>query len=100
MADTNTTVRLNNLVADSVQTTELNAGNIMVTGAARFAQPIYAEINGAKDINTVSTATSISDTWTVIVSDGTAIHRISFSDLCAAIADKIGIDSTKDYLYD
>lgn len=84
-------VVVNNLSADSVKTDELYSGNMVVTGAARFVQPIYADIKGSKDINTVSSSATIPDTWTVIVSDGTSIHRISFADLCAAIAAKFGL---------
>ena len=88
MAD-NTVVE--NLQADSVNTTELYAGNMVVTGAARFANGICGDLKNSVDINTVSSSTSIPDTWTVIVSDGTAIHRISFADLCTAIAIKFGL---------
>mgnify|MGYP006988903332 CR=1 FL=1 len=80
-----------NLRADSVDTTELYTGNMVVTGAARFANGIYGDINNSVDINTVSSSASIPDTWTVIVSDGTSIHRISFADLCSAIATKFGL---------
>ena len=44
-------VVVNNLSADSVKTDELYSGNMVVTGAARFVQPIYADIQGSKDIN-------------------------------------------------
>ncbi len=89
-----------NIEADSAHITDLSSGNLIVTGAARFVQPIYADINGSKDINQVSSASSIPDSWTVIVSDGTSIHRITFANLCSAIATKLGIDPTKNYLYD
>ena len=80
-----------NIEADSAHITDLSSGNLIVTGAARFVQPIYADINGSKDINQVSAATSIPDSWTVIVSDGNSIHRITFANLCSAIAAKLGI---------
>lgn len=82
-----------NLRADSVNTTELYTGNMVVTGAARFVNGIYGEMKNSVDINSVSSSTTIPDTWTVIVSDGTAVHRISFADLCSAIAAKFGLIS-------
>ncbi|MBO6255909.1 MAG: hypothetical protein J6O49_20095 [Bacteroidaceae bacterium] len=89
MAGTTTVVE--NLQADSVNTTELYAGNMVVTGAARFANGIYGDLKNSVNINTVSSSATIPDTWTVIVSDGTAVHRISFADLCTAIAAKFGL---------
>ncbi len=88
-----------NLTADSVQTTELQARNVVVTGAARFAQPIYtAGIQNSEDLNQVTASASIPDSYYVIISDGSSLKRITFSDLCAAVANKIGIDTTKTYL--
>jgi hypothetical protein len=37
-------VNVDNLSANLIQTDELYSGNMVVTGAARFVQPIYADI--------------------------------------------------------
>ena len=87
------TTIINNLRADSVNTTELYAGDMVVTGSARFANGIYGEMKNGININTVSSSATIPDTWTIIVSDGNAVHRITFADLCAAIAAKYGLPS-------
>lgn len=88
------TTILENLRADSVNTTELYAGDMVVTGSAKFANGIYGEMKNSININTVSSSATIPDTWTVIVSDGNAVHRITFADLCSAIATKMGLPST------
>lgn len=45
MADS---VTVDNLQANSVNTTDLNAGNMLVTGSARFVNGIYtSEIKGS-----------------------------------------------------
>lgn len=73
---------------------------MIVTGAARFVQPIYGSIQGSEDINQVASSSTIPDSYYVIVSDGTRLKRISFANLVNAIIAKIGIDPTKDYLFD
>ena len=83
MADS---VTVDNLQANSVNTTDLNAGNMLVTGPARFVNGIYtSEIKGSQDINKVTSGATISDSAYVLISDGTHLSRIKFSDLCTAI---------------
>jgi hypothetical protein len=92
------TTVVENLRADSVNTTELYAKDMVVTGSARFANGIDGEMKNSININTVSSSTTIPDTWTVIVSDGNAVHRITFADLCAAIATKMELP-TPSHMY-
>ena len=84
---------LENVKADSVSTDELNTGNIIVTGAARFLNPIYAEIDGAQDINQVSTG-SIANNSYVMFSNGTNLFRVKYSDLIADLSTKVSITIT------
>lgn len=85
------TTIVENLQADSVKTTELNAGNAIFTGKARFVQPIYADIDGAQDINSVQTG-SISNSSYVMFSNGTNLFRVLYSDLITDLSSKITID--------
>ena len=71
--------------------TDFTAGNIISTGAARFLNPIHCELANSKDINNVTSNTTISDSDTIIYSDGTAIKKITFANLCAAIATKLDL---------
>ena len=73
---------------------------MIVTGAARFAQPIYGSIQGSKDINQVASSSTIPDSYYIIISDGTSLKSISFANLINTIISRIGIDPTKDYLFD
>ena len=83
-------VTVEKLKADSIQATELNTGNMVVTGAARCVQPIYADIKGSKDINTVNTG-SISNSAYVLFSNGTNLFRVSYSDLINDLSTKVSI---------
>lgn len=86
MADS---VNVDNLQANSANVTELTAGNMLVTGAARFVNGIYtSEIKNSQDINTVASGTTISDNAYIIISDGTHLSRIKFIDLYTAILAK------------
>lgn len=84
-----TTTVLENVVADSIQTDELNSGNLIVRGAARFANPIYADIHGAQDINKVTSSTAVADTDYVLVTNGTSLKRVLFTDFVAAVRAKL-----------
>ena len=79
------------LKADSISTTEMSAGNMIVTGAARFIQPIYADIEGSKDINQVNT-TSIPTTAYVLFSNGTNLFKVSYADMVADLSTKVSVD--------
>ena len=74
---------------DNADITELIAGNLINTGSARFLNPIYAEIAGSNNINNVATRTTINDSDTLLVSNGSALYRITFANLCNAIQTKI-----------
>ena len=80
---------LENVKADSVQTDELTAGNLLVNGAARFLNPIYADLQNSKDINQVSTGT-ISNNAYVLFSNGTNLFKVKYSDLIADLSTKVG----------
>ena len=41
----------NDITADSITTEELNSGDLIVRGAARFVNPIYAKIQDAVSIH-------------------------------------------------
>ena len=64
---------------------------MVVTGAARFVQPIYADIKGSKDINSVATST-IPATAYVLFSNGTNLFKVSYSDLVADLSTKVSVD--------
>lgn len=83
-------VTVEKLKADSINSDELYTGNMVVTGAARFVQPIYADIKGSKDINTVNTG-SISNSAYVLFSNGTNLFRVSYSDLINDLSTKVSI---------
>lgn len=80
----------NNIHADSIYATDEYVGNLVVNGAARFANPIYAEINGSSDINHVTTGT-ISNGAYVMFSNGTNLFRVQYSDLIADLSSKVSI---------
>lgn len=93
MADAN----YEKITADSAKINELNAGNAVFTGAARFVQEINGSLAGSRDINTVTAATTIPDNYYIFMSDGSSVKRILFSDLCAAVFAKIAYDDSKTY---
>lgn len=87
-------VTVNNLQADSIQTTDLNAGNVVVSGKARFVQPLYTPgIEGSQDINQVTTG-NISDSAYVLFSNGTNLYRVLYSDLIQDLSTKVTIEIT------
>lgn len=90
-------VELDNVIANSVRTTDLQAGNAIFTGAARFANGIYGDVKNSQNINQVQSSTSIADDWTLLISTGTALRRISFADLCNAIAEKVDEGTLQSY---
>ena len=83
-------ITANNITADTLQATDGQLGNLIVNGAARFVQPIYAEINGAKDINAVNTG-SISNNSYVMFSNGTNLFRVKYSDLITDLSSKVSV---------
>lgn len=84
-------VTVNNLQADSINTTDLTAGNILVNGTARFTQPIFANIDGAKDINTVNIGAISADSY-VMFSGTNGLFRVKYSDLIADLATKVSVE--------
>ena len=84
-----TTTVLENVIADSVETAELNSGDLIVRGAARFVNPIYADIQGSQDINRVTSSTAVADTDYVLVTNGTSLKRVLFTDFVAAVRAKL-----------
>lgn len=81
-----------NIKADSVETTELNTGNMIVKGKARFVQPIYTSgIEGSQDINQVGTGT-LQDSHYVMCSNGTNLYRVQYSTFVNDVYDKVIAD--------
>lgn len=81
---------LDNVKASSVQTDQLTAGDVLVNGAARFLNPIYAELKNSEDINQVSTG-SISNNAYVLFTNGTNLFKVRYSDLIADLSTKVSI---------
>lgn len=90
--------RYDTLIADSIQTEDLTAGDATFTGNARFINEIDGSLAGSRDINTVAASTIIPDSYYVFISDGSQVKRILFSDLCNAIFEKLSYDDSKSYL--
>ena len=86
-----------NLSANNGSITELTAGNAVFTGSTRFVNEINGSLAGSRDINTVTAASSIPDSYYIFMSDGSSVKRILFSDLCSAIFAKISYDDSKTY---
>lgn len=86
MAETTT---VDNLRANSINSDEVYAGNMVVTGAARFANGFYGTPANSQDINTVSAQTTLSNDYYVIMSNGTNLIRIKYSDLIADLRSKL-----------
>ena len=84
-------ITVDNISANSIQTTELNTGNMIVSGKARFVQPIYADLEATKDINTVTTSTTLTNADFVLVSNGTNLRKIPYEDFCADMATHISV---------
>ena len=63
---------------------------MVVTGAARFVQPIYGEIQGSKDINSVNT-TTIPNTAYVLFTNGTNLFKVSYADLISDLSEQVTI---------
>lgn len=85
-------VTVERIQADSIQTTDLSTGSLIVSGKARFVQPIYTSgIENAQDINQVTTG-NISDTSYVLFSNGTNLYRVLYSDLINDLSTKVTID--------
>lgn len=81
---------LDNVKASSVQTDQLTAGDMIVNGAARFLNPVYAELKNSMDINQVSSG-SISNNAYVLFSNGTNLFKVKYSDLIADLSTKVSI---------
>ena len=62
---------------------------MVVTGAARFANGFYGSPKESTDINQVSAQTSISYNYYVIMSDGTSLFCVKFSDFVTAVKNKL-----------
>ena len=85
------------ITANQANVEELNAGNAVFTGSTRFVQEINGSLAGSRDINTVTAATTIPDSYYIFMSDGSSVKRILFSDLCAAVFAKLSYDEDKTY---
>lgn len=81
---------LENVIANSVDTDQMTAGDVLVKGAARFLNPIYAELKNSEDINQVSTG-SISNNVYVLFTNGTNLFKVRYSDLIADLSTKVSI---------
>lgn len=86
MAETTT---VDNLRANSINSDEVYAGNMVVTGAARFANGFYGTPNNSQNINAVSAQTTLSNDYYVIMSNGTNLIRIKYSDLITDLRSKL-----------
>lgn len=79
----------NNIIADSVTTEELNSGNLVVRGAARFVNPIYAKLNDTKNIHDSTTASSVSNSDYVFISSNGNLKKILYSDFITDVSSKV-----------
>lgn len=76
-------------VSDDADITNLQAGSLVVRGTAKFFNGISGEMKNGKDINQVTASTSVADTDYVLISNGTSVRRILFSDFVTAVANSI-----------
>ena len=90
MADNN--INANKITADSVET-----GALQVNGPARFAAGINATINNGQDINKVTSSNLIRETDYILVSDGTSLRKVAFSDILNMV--KSILDARNDLTY-
>ena len=81
----------NNVIADNITTEELNSGNLVVRGAARFVNPIYARLNDTKNIHDSTTTSSVSNSDYIFISSNGALKKILYSDLVTDLSTKISI---------
>lgn len=80
---------VDNLRANSINSDEVYAGNMVVTGAARFANGFYGTPANSQNINTVSAQTTLDNNYYVIMSNGTNLIRVKYSDLIADLRSKL-----------
>ena len=83
------TTTVDNLWANSINSDEVYAGNMVVTGAARFANGFYGTPANSQNINTVSAQTTLDNNYYVIMSNGTNLIRVKYSDLIADLRSKL-----------
>ena len=83
------TTTVDNLRANSINSDEVYAGNMVVTGAARFANGFYGTPANSQNINTVSAQTTLDNNYYVIMSNGTNLIRVKYSDLIADLRSKL-----------
>lgn len=83
------TTTVDNLRANSINSDEVYAGNMVVTGAARFASGFYGTPANSQDINAVSAQTTLDNNYYVIMSNGTNLIRVKYSDLIADLRLKL-----------
>lgn len=91
-------MNLSSLSVDAASITDLNAGNVVVTGAARFLQPIHAEPANGENVHEVATTTTMNDSWCLLVSDGSTLKKVTFANFCAAVKNKLDQRSDVTYL--
>ena len=85
-------INANKITADSVET-----GTLQVSGSARFANGINATINNGQDINKVTSSNLIRETDYILVSDGTSLRKVAFSDILNMV--KNILDARNDLTY-
>ena len=85
-----------NIHADHIDVTDLNVGDMMVNGVARFVQPIKANIYGAKDINTVVVGNASMPSY-IMFSNGSNLFRVSYDDFIEDIIGRLDTVSTKNF---
>ena len=67
------------LNADTIQTTELYSGNMIVTGKARFLNPISAGIENAEDINQKQTVNAYTNADYILLTNCSSLRKMSIT---------------------
>ena len=70
----------------------MQAGNVLVTGAARFANGFYGIPNESKNINAVDVSSTLNNNYYIIMSNGTSLIRVSYSDFINDLAGKVSVE--------
>ena len=86
-------VTVNNITADSADITDLQTGSFICRGSARFINGAYVEPTNGVNINTVTSSTAVADTDYVLVSNGTSLRRVLFTDFVAAIRQSASLNT-------
>ena len=70
----------------------MQAGNVLVTGAARFANGFYGTPNESKNINAVDVSSTLNNNYYIIMSNGTNLIRVSYSDFINDLTGKVSVE--------